>query len=140
MISTHKFVKQGIRQKLAVAIAGATLALTSFGIFSHSAKAGSFSLTCKEVYLSDGIILGAKCADNRGGYKDTFINLNTVIGNSNGNLIWENTNFSKSCRKIQLVCKNLLFAQCADVNGIFFYTTIDIDQRLKNRRGKLQLD
>ncbi|MFN6571648.1 CVNH domain-containing protein [Dendronalium sp. ChiSLP03b] len=84
----------------AMAFLFAFLVGTNF-VVDKAMATGQFSFSCdKDNIQINGSILSTSCKKNNGDLQPTSIDLNKYIGNSNGTLSWNDTNFSKTCKKI----------------------------------------
>jgi hypothetical protein len=114
--------------------------LIAFNLFADSAWAlGKFSLTCRNTRISIST-LSASCATANGEYKDTSINLNPYIGNTDGSLKWTDTNFIETCRATSLISPSILAAQCKTRDQIWTSTRINLDDHIANIDGTLKFE
>jgi hypothetical protein len=140
MISTNKSSAQkGIKQKLALAMTGATIA--TFLQSNIVLAAGYFTKSCSNITLNQGRILEADCKRRNGSTARTGINLNNYITNINGTLVWTGRgNYIATSRNCHVVYKpNDSFLKC-DVhkgNGIWISSTLNLDRHIANLNGNL---
>ncbi|MEI6429793.1 MAG: CVNH domain-containing protein [Pseudanabaena sp. ELA607] len=95
------------------------------------------SRTCQNISIS-GSILTASCERNNGTYKDSRINLNPYIGNSDGRLIWDDQNFASTCNDMTLSGRSILSAKCLTNAYFRIFSFIDLDDRIVNIDGSLR--
>ena len=99
--------------------------------------AGNFSQTCNSLRYSNGALF-ASCRKRNGSYSLTVINLNAIISNRNGSLVWDaiNGKYLNTCRNNRFG-GTTLGASCAKPNGTYLLTSIDLNERIANIDGRL---
>lgn len=95
-----------------------------------------FGKSSSGIYLS-GTTLHASCLDSNGGSHNSSLNLNPLIGNHEGTLVWGSSNFAASCNNISL-SGTTLHADCMDSNGKCHHSTLDLNNYVSNIEGTLK--
>jgi hypothetical protein len=110
------------------------LAMTSL------ASAANFIATCPSFKL-EGTFLSGYCRSRDGFFRNSRINLNRIITNTNGLLNWRaNGNYGNSCEgcKLQTSSRRMMGCFCKNFGGNLVYTQIDLNERIDNTDGILQ--
>ncbi|MEB3282925.1 MAG: CVNH domain-containing protein [Lyngbya sp.] len=112
----------------------------SFGLFTNSAFAGKFSLTCYNTSIS-GSTLYSSC-ERADGYtiNETSINLNSIIENVDGSLMWQPSNFFETCRGLSLDGGSIMTAECKTRDQRWNSTKINLDDHIANIDGTLRYE
>jgi hypothetical protein len=107
------------------------------------ATGGDFTLSCRNITITNGASLEAFCKTINGQEVQTGINLNHHIANINGQLVWATQgNFiatSRNCvirgnRRVSiLACKTLT------INGFETNSSLNLDERIININGWLNI-
>ncbi|KAL7931857.1 Cyanovirin-N [Trichoderma chlorosporum] len=99
----------------------------------------SFQASAREIWLEDGCILVAVIGDGQGNWDESRINLNDLIGNEDGWFSWDGVNFANSARNIRLE-GTLLTADLPKRDGGYRERQgIQLNDRIANIDGRLQL-
>ncbi|KAJ7692658.1 Cyanovirin-N [Mycena metata] len=88
-------------------------------------------------YRLEGTILKAICQDNDGNEKEASLDLNTVLGNSNGVFDTQGTNFSDNAMNYGMN-SFVLVSRLSDDNGNWCDAGINLNAVVKNNDGKLE--
>ena len=100
-----------------------------------------FTASSVDIKLN-GAILEAQCKDGDGHLHPSRLNLDDFIDNSDGFLMGNGHNFSKSSRNIRLERASnghtILHAECAKVDGNWRASWIDLDAFIGNEFGTLK--
>jgi hypothetical protein len=96
----------------------------------------SFSETSYDVELLYSHVLRAKCKGLDGQYHTSELDLNTCIGNSNGELRWGGSNFSEHARDVWYEGV-LLGGRLRDNDGHLRETKIYLNEHIANLDGRL---
>lgn len=92
---------QSITKKLLLPL-GVLIVGGSFILGASQALAGGFSLSCENIQVvPPSGRLYADCKDRSGNFRSTNLDLNSIIGNNNGNLNIGRS-YQSTCRSIQL--------------------------------------
>jgi hypothetical protein len=97
-----------------------------------------FSKSSKQVALRDERFLVAKCFSPDGELIDASIDLNTCLGNLDGEFKVGDRDFILSARDIRLDGKNLTAALRRE-NGSYVHDSVNLDAFITNDCGKLDL-
>ncbi|KAG0584536.1 hypothetical protein KC19_3G216300 [Ceratodon purpureus] len=121
----------------------AATVLCTFALLFSFAKAdcGGFALTCDGISVSAQGGLSCICGNGQGGFNRASLNLNSYIGNTNGNLV-DGAGFASSCSNIrwyQLGTANQgVAAECKKIDGSVGSTTLyNVQRRVVNSSGNL---
>ncbi|KAL0638832.1 hypothetical protein Q9L58_002061 [Maublancomyces gigas] len=100
---------------------------------------GSFSDSCKNMELKHGHILRAECKNAAGHWVTSEIDLNSCIGNLNGYLSWDYTDFTKSSHEIRLTDNGTKIEArlTRQDHGTSEPQGIYLNERIINRDGRL---
>ncbi|KAH7373269.1 hypothetical protein KP509_17G047700 [Ceratopteris richardii] len=104
---------------------------------STAAEYCNFTDTCTEVELFYGDNLFAACKGPQGDYLQTYISLNSLVGNDVGKLTCPGKAFYPSCDDLSLVDGHILKAKCLGEDWTFYDSSIDLNNCLKNSDGSL---
>ncbi len=119
-----------------------------------AALAGRFSKTCLNERIefdeSGRVVLVASCKDNKDGsylWNDNGhprgnrrLLISDSIANYEGNLAWaHNGSFQASCTDIRLETSTL-WAKCGDGKGGHNVTSLNLDEKISNQAGVLDVD
>lgn len=96
-----------------------------------------FSETSRNISLVGGTILRADCLQHTGIWVPSTLDLNTGIGNVNGNFVHPGRNFSTDARGTVLQNNTILSASLRMNNGNFRNAAIDLDIIVGNDDGNL---
>lgn len=96
-----------------------------------------FSNTSRNITLVGGTILRADCLQHTGIWVPSTLDLNTGIGNVNGNFVHPGRNFSTDARGTVLQNNTILSASLRMNNGNFRNAAIDLDTIVGNDDGNL---
>lgn len=105
---------------------------------------GNFSQSCDSINV-DGSNLSAICKTRDQTPKQAELNLDSYIGNLDGQLSWGDHNFSQTCENIALgndfrTRELLLSAECKKRNGEEIYSYIPLDEHIANIDGILEYE
>lgn len=95
--------------------------------------------SCKNLSLQgspQGPALRAECKKNNETYHISQISLDPLIGNKNGALRWNSSNFSHTCRNLSLDGTRLK-AECMDWYRKFVPAEINLNDNIMNDNGSL---
>jgi len=123
-------------------------------------RRNNYAQTCYGYQLS-GTTLSATCRTINGNWISSSINLQSIVGNTNGQLTMRRramtneqmemerremhkragytSGYANSCSSISL-SGTVLSATCNDMNGYPHQTTIDLNNRISNINGQLTID
>jgi hypothetical protein len=123
-------------------------------------RRNNYGATCRS-YSLKGTVLSATCQTEQGNWIPTSINLESIVGNTNGQLTMRRramtnqelaeekrqmqkrahytTNFAESCSDIHL-SGTTLSSTCKDYSGQEHQTSIDLNNRISNINGQLKID
>ncbi|KAI8345701.1 Cyanovirin-N [Mortierella sp. GBAus27b] len=96
--------------------------------------------SCKGFALQDGHILVAKCKSNKCKWVNNSFDLNTVLGNNNGNFEWGSSNYILTASNVKLETSKTVLNLNADLEDVFgdpVPASVDLTARIKNVKGKL---
>jgi hypothetical protein len=108
---------------------------------SH-ALAGNYSASSRGARLEDdGRTLVAECRDVNGHHRESRIDLNACLTNTNGSLRWaRGGNFRASARDVRLVDGGrVLEAELGDGRGGWVRNHVRLDERIENSNGRLAM-
>ncbi|OAQ58302.1 CVNH domain-containing protein [Pochonia chlamydosporia 170] len=97
----------------------------------------SFVATSQSFWLENGHILHAQCRDTDGSWKDSTIDLNQFIGNSDGWFVWDGANFSRSAQNISLDGPMLSAELTTHDGGHRERQGLNLNDRISNNNGQL---
>ncbi|NES65615.1 MAG: cyanovirin [Okeania sp. SIO2D1] len=105
---------------------------------------GYFSRNCSEVDIFNSYLI-TTCTKDDNTDQTNFLDLDEYIGVSdNGQLTWESSNLSKSCKDLglgQLLNRDyVLNAKCLTKDGTYVQTDINLDEHFTNINGKLKFE
>lgn len=109
---------------------------------SHHALAGNYSASSRGARLEDdGRTLVADCCDVNGHHRESRIDLNACLTNTNGSLRWaRGGNFRPSSRDVRLVDGGrVLEAELGDGRGGWARNHVRLDERITNDNGRLEM-
>ncbi|SPJ73956.1 related to Cyanovirin-N homolog [Fusarium torulosum] len=96
-----------------------------------------FLLSARQVHLVDGHILKAVLTKRDGESRDAELDLNDIIGNTDGWFMWEGVNFSQMASDIKLE-GSVLSAQLPKRDGGYIERQrIELNDRISNEDGVL---
>ena len=102
-------------------------------------RRGGFSTTSRDIFLFD-TILEAHCQAEDGSYRPSSVDLNQYIGNIDGCLEWGFAGFADSSQHISLSDSSYLLATCQTSQGAYILSAVNLDERLVNVNGQLQIE
>jgi hypothetical protein len=100
----------------------------------------SFHASAQDIRVDDGHILRATLANADGEPVEAEFDLNSVIGNDNGNFVWGGGDFSGSAEGISFSLEGdesvpILRANLADAEGNYEHRDINLAERIGNDNG-----
>ena len=100
----------------------------------------SFHASAQDIRVEDGHMLRATLFNANGEPVEAEFDLNSVIGNDNGNFVWGSGDFSGSAEEISFSLEGvdsvpILRANLADVEGNFEHRDINLAERIGNDNG-----
>jgi hypothetical protein len=96
----------------------------------------NFHYTCKGIILEGETLIG-NCRMRDGFYNwDTHINLNSCLGNIDGELQTGYRNYGLTCTKCNLIHSRIT-CECKKLDGNFIVTTLDLFKIITNTNGIL---
>lgn len=105
-----------------------------------------FTKSCREIELNINAkgeySLVAMCRQANGTFAESSANLSFCIGNDNGKLVKDSTDFEKSSKDILLVQEggvSKLTANCRDAKGKYHQSIVTLDDFIENVNGKLEV-
>lgn len=104
--------------------------------------AGNYSASSRGIRLEDdGRTLVAECCDVNGHHRESRIDLNACLTNTNGSLRWaRGGNFRPSSRSVRLVDGGrVLEAELGDGRGGWQRNHVRLDERIENNDGRLSM-
>ena len=101
-----------------------SMTVVCFNLLGKEALGGDFSRSCGGTVLEDGHILKSTCKDRSANSRETSLDLNSVIGNVDGNLVAGSSGYLKTCKNITLN-GDLLQADCLTYNKDWRFTRFD---------------
>jgi hypothetical protein len=104
--------------------------------------AGNYSASSRGTRLEDeGRTLVADCRDVNGNHRESRLDLNACLTNTNGSLRWaRNGNFRASARDVRLVDGGrVLEAELGDGRGGWVRNHVRLDERIENDNGRLSM-
>jgi hypothetical protein len=108
---------------------------------SH-APAGNYSASSRGIRLEDdGRTLVADCCDVNGHHRESRLDLNACLTNTNGQMRWaRGGNFRPSTRNVRLIDGGrVLEAELGDGMGGWTRNHIRLDERIENANGRLAM-
>lgn len=110
---------------------------------ASSIPAGNFRASSQQVSLGDNCMLKAWCEDSHRKWRQSNLNLNNVLGNSDGFFRWVSTgstgNFKESARNIRLTDDGaILQAELRNNSGEWKQSQISLNDRITNAEGQLR--
>ena len=106
------------------------------------ALAGNYSASSRGTRLEDdGRTLVADCRDVNGHHRESRLDLNLCLTNTDGSLRWaRNGNFRPSSRNVRLVDGGkVLEAELGDGHGGWLRNHLRLDERIENANGQLSM-
>ncbi|KAH7286314.1 hypothetical protein KP509_32G000600 [Ceratopteris richardii] len=103
---------------------------------SNASAQCDFSYSCKDVTVT-GNFLAADCLNSDGAYDRSSLNMNDMIGNSNGRLVFPGTSFRNSCLSVEINDGHTLTASCKGTDGQYHPTSLDLNSCVYNADGML---
>jgi hypothetical protein len=106
------------------------------------AMAGNYSASSRGTRLEDdGRTLVADCRDVNGHHRESRLDLNACLTNTDGTLQWaRNGNFRASARDVRLVDDGrVLEAELGDGRGGWVRNHVRLDERIENANGQLAM-
>lgn len=107
-----------------------------------AAMAGNYSASSRGTRLEDdGRTLVADCRDVNGHHRESRLDLNACMTNTNGSLRWaRGGNFRASARNVRLVDDGrVLEAELGDGRGGWLRNHVRLDERIENANGQLSM-
>ena len=104
--------------------------------------AGNYSASSRGTRLEDeGRTLVAECQDVYGQHRESRLDLNACLTNTDGSLRWaRNGNFRASARDVRLVDGGrVLEAELGDGRGGWVRNHVRLDERIENANGRLSM-
>lgn len=103
--------------------------------------AGNFHASSRNVRLEGRSMLVADCADTRGHFRQSTIELNDCFTNTNGKLAWvRGGGFALSARGIKLADGGkVMECELGNGHGGFEYNWVRLDERITNEDGHLRM-
>ena len=104
--------------------------------------AGNYSASSRGTRLEDeGRTLVAECQDVYGQHRESRLDLNACLTNTDGSLRWaKNGNFRASARDVRLVDGGrVLEAELGDGRGGWVRNHVRLDERIENANGRLSM-
>ncbi|KAK3339914.1 Cyanovirin-N [Lasiosphaeria hispida] len=100
----------------------------------------SFHLSAEGVHVEDGHILRATLNNGAGEQVNAELDLNTVLGNNDGNFEWGSQDFSGSAENVSFSIEGddsvpILRAQLRDAAGELHDRDINLAERIENSDG-----
>jgi hypothetical protein len=95
-----------------------------------------FTESCRNAVMNGGV-LHAECLTLTGEVRESSINLNECVGNSNGEFRWGWTNFSETAQDVHLEGA-ILHARLATLKGEWCNACTDLQAHIMNIKGNLQ--
>ncbi|KAK4442595.1 cyanovirin-n family protein [Podospora aff. communis PSN243] len=100
----------------------------------------SFHASAQDIRVDDGHMLRATLLNADGEAVEAEFDLNTVIGNDNGNFVWGGGDFSGSAEEISFSLEGddsvpVLRANLRDVEGNLEHRDINLSERIGNDNG-----
>ena len=110
---------------------------------ASSTRAGNFRASSQQVSISNNCMLTAWCEDSNGKWRQTNLNLNDILGNSDGRFLWVSPgsagNFQENARNIGLTEDGaILQAELRNNRGEWKQSRISLDDRITNAEGHLR--
>lgn len=96
----------------------------------------SFSSSSQNIRL-DGTYLIADCQDEDENWQESSIDLNAILGNSEGLFDSKGANFADSAEMYELADTTLV-ARLSNSDGDYQEASIDLDSVVKNNNGRLE--
>ncbi|KAF8325209.1 Cyanovirin-N [Cantharellus anzutake] len=90
--------------------------------------------------LASPAILWSEYVAKDGTVQRSSLDLDRLIGNDNGTLIWMDVGFSGTSKEINLRSSGLLCAMCRDRNGAYLYSSIDLNAFITGVGGILEVE
>lgn len=98
----------------------------------------NFSGSCSNIHITSSGVLNANCRMNNGTLHATALDLNPDVGNMNGTLVINGSNFVASCSGIG--GGTILTASCRMANGTPHSTSLNLNDAIDNNNGTLVWD
>jgi hypothetical protein len=106
-----------------------------FALVSADQAHASFARTCEQIRLL-GTQLVAVCEKVNGTFAQSTVELNDVVGNDNGRLVFGASGFARACDNIQLQGA-VLQADCLSASGNRLRSRLNLDAHIANDDGQL---
>lgn len=97
----------------------------------------SFSLTSRDINISDKGILTASCNKFDGTWVNSSININNYVSNEDGSLTWGGKGFANNSKDIR-IDDNTLKAKCEKKDGTYVESSLNLDYFIGNDNGVLE--
>ncbi|KAK3367414.1 cyanovirin-N family protein [Lasiosphaeria ovina] len=102
----------------------------------------SFHSSASEVRVDDGHILRARLDNGQGEQVDAELDLNTAVGNDNGNFVWGGEKFAESAENINFSLEGddgvpILRASLRDLEDNLNDRDLNLAERIRNEGGSL---
>lgn len=97
----------------------------------------SFTKSCRNIRLNGETLLVADCLNHAGEYVPSAIDLDQILSNQHGELVWGGTNFSHSARNIVLNADGWLNCELGDGDGDWVAGGLDLNMGISNQNGVL---
>ncbi|KAK1758821.1 Cyanovirin-N [Echria macrotheca] len=100
----------------------------------------SFHLSSTDIRVDDGHILRARLDNGGGEHVDAEFDLNTVLGNNNGNFEWGGSDFSHSAEEVTFSIEGdesvpVLRARLRNMEGNAEWRDVNLSERITNQGG-----
>ncbi|KAJ7616462.1 Cyanovirin-N [Roridomyces roridus] len=95
----------------------------------------SFSQSSEDIRM-EGPVLHARCRDEEGNWHHSSLNLNDFLGNNDGRLDPEGSNFFETCSGCGMNGSSII-AVLRQVDGSYDEVVMDLDQLIGNDNGRL---
>ncbi|KLU90242.1 hypothetical protein MAPG_09206 [Magnaporthiopsis poae ATCC 64411] len=111
-------------------------------------SASKMNETCSQCLMTDGwvpdarhgSVLQCSCRTWYGWYHTAYFLLSKKVGNDNGRLVWNSSDYFWTCDNQEIVENHILRATCARSDGARPVTTLDLDNYIQaDRDGQLQV-
>lgn len=100
----------------------------------------SFHHSAEDIRIDDKHFLRASLRNENGDLVEAEFDLDTVIGNSEGNFAWDGANFSETSEDVTFSIEGggqvpVLRAQLANSEGEYFSRDLNLAERIQNDNG-----
>ncbi len=118
-----------------------SIALPSPATIISRLKPGDFNKSCHSFSLNAPIFTAiCRTSGLFGRDVSSSINLDASLANHDGVLVWANDGkFSKSCQQCQMKVGSIFGCYCKNSKGSLNYTIKELNERISNNNGALQL-